>query len=209
MVVSPNRPDAVNMLLNDFDCDIVIADDGLQHYAMGRDIEIVIIDGQRRFGNGQLLPAGPLREPVTRLNNVDLCLVNGDPLTANEYRMTLGRHSLYNLQNPEKRDELSVLKGKTVHAIAGIGYPDNFFNLLKDAGVEVIAHPFPDHHVYHIDELNFGDDKILLMTEKDAVKCAPFAKPEHWVLTIEMVPEKKAEERLVARLIKNINRINR
>ncbi|VAW90032.1 Tetraacyldisaccharide 4'-kinase [hydrothermal vent metagenome] len=208
VVVSPNRSDAVRMLLNDFDCDIVIADDGLQHYAMGRDIEIVIIDGQRRFGNGQLLPAGPLREPVMRLKNVDLCLVNGESLTANEYRMTLGRHSLYNLQNPEQRDELSALKGKKIHAIAGIGHPDKFFNLLKDVGIEVIAHPFPDHHAYSVDDLNFADDKIVVMTEKDAVKCASFAKPEYWVLAIEMMPEKEAEERLSALLITNISHIN-
>jgi len=207
MVVSPHRSDAVRMLLNDFDCDIVIADDGLQHYAMGRDIEIVMIDGQRRFGNGQLLPAGPLRESVTRLKDVDLCLTNGDPLTVNEYRMTLGRSCLYNLQSPEKKDELSVLKGKKVHAIAGIGYPEKFFTLLKDAGVEVIAHPFPDHHAYSIDDLNFGDDKMVVMTEKDAVKCASFSRPEHWVVAIEMAPEKKAVERLTA-LITNIDRIN-
>ncbi len=207
MVVSPNRPDAVRMLLKDFDCDIVIADDGLQHYAMGRDIEIVIIDGQRRFGNGQLLPAGPLREPLTRLKNVDLCLLNGEPLSPDEYRMTVEGISLYNLQNPEQSGELSAFKGKQIHAIAGIGYPDKFFNLLKGAGIEVIAHPFPDHHTYRVDDLNFGDDKMVVMTEKDAVKCLSFSKPEHWVLTIEMALEEKAEERLSA-LLTNINRIH-
>ena len=207
MVVSPNRSDAVKMLLKDFDCDIVIADDGLQHYAMGRDIEIVIVDGQRRFGNGYVLPAGPLREPVTRLKSVDLCVINGTPRESDEYRMTLTQSSLYNLQAPEKIDDLSIFKGKRVHAVAGIGHPEKFFDLLSTEGIEVVAHPFPDHHAYCEDDLNFGDDNPVLMTEKDAVKCASFAKPDYWVVAIEMAPELKAEARLSA-LLKNIDRIN-
>ena len=207
MVVSPNRSDAVKMLLKNFDCDIVIADDGLQHYAMGRDIEIVIVDGLRRFGNGYMLPAGPLREPVTRLKSVDLCVINGEPQASDEYRMTLTQSSLYNLQAPEKIDGLSIFKGKSVHAVAGIGHPEKFFDLLSTAGIEVVAHSFPDHHVYCADDLNFGDDNPVLMTEKDAVKCASFAKSDYWVVAIEMAPELKAEARLSA-LLKNIDHIN-
>jgi len=207
MVVSPNRSDAVKMLLKDFDCDIVIADDGLQHYAMGRDIEIVIVDGQRRFGNGHVLPAGPLREPITRLKSVDLCVINGEPQASDEYRMTLTQSSLYNLQAPEKIDELSIFKGKRVHAVAGIGHPEKFFDLLRTAGIEVVAHSFPDHHAYCADDLNFGDDTPVLMTEKDAVKCVSFTKPDCWVVVIEMAPELKAEVRLSA-LLKNIDGIN-
>ena len=207
MVVSPNRSDAVKMLLKDFDCDIVIADDGLQHYAMGRDIEVVIIDGQRRFGNGHLLPAGPLREPVTRLQSVDLCVINGEPLTSDEYRMTLTQGSLYNLKAPEKTDDLSLFKGKRVHAVAGIGNPDRFFDLLRTSGIEVVAHSFPDHHAYCEDDLNFGDNSPVLMTEKDAVKCTAFAKPNYWVVAIKMAPESKVETELSV-LLQKINSIN-
>jgi tetraacyldisaccharide 4'-kinase len=207
MVVSPNRSDAVKMLLKNFDCDIVIADDGLQHYAMGRDIEIVIVDGQRRFGNGHMLPAGPLREPVTRLKSVDLCVINGEPRASNEYRMTLMQSSLYNLQAPEKVDGLSIFKGRRVHAVAGIGNPEKFFDLLRAADIEVVAHSFPDHHAYCADDLNFGDDGPVLMTEKDAVKCVSFATPYFWVVAIEMAPELKAEARLSA-LLENVDRIN-
>jgi len=207
MVVSPNRSDAVRMLLKDYDCNIVIADDGLQHYAMGRNIEIVIVDGQRRFGNQHLLPAGPLREPVARLNDVDLCIVNGEPMASDEYRMTLTERSLYNLQSPERKEAISFLKGKRVHAVAGIGFPEKFFTLLRNEGVEVIAHPFPDHHAYRVGDLNFGDDHVVVMTEKDAVKCTPFAKPDHWVLTIGMAPELEVEKRLDV-LLESIDRIN-
>ena len=207
MVVSPNRSDAVKMLLKDFDCDIVIADDGLQHYAMGRDIEIVIVDGQRRFGNGHVLPAGPLREPVTRLKSVDLCVINGAPQAPDEYRMTLTQRSLYNLQAPEEIDQLSIFKDKRVHAVAGIGHPERFFDLLSTAGIEVVAHSFPDHHAYCEDDLKFGDDNPVLMTEKDAVKCASFAKLDYWVVAIEMAPELKAETALSA-LLQNIDGIN-
>ncbi|MCF6323723.1 MAG: tetraacyldisaccharide 4'-kinase [Gammaproteobacteria bacterium] len=208
MVISPKRSDAVNMLLNEFDCNIVIADDGLQHYAMGRDIEIVILDGLRRFGNGQMLPAGPLREPVSRLKRVDLCIVNGEPHLSGEYRMTLVQSSLYNLQAAETRESLSLFKGKRVHAVAGIGNPERFFNLLRDAEINVIPHPFPDHHVYCADDLDFEDDAAVVMTEKDAVKCASFEKQNRWVLSIDMAPELKAEEDLSV-LLKNINGINR
>ena len=208
MVVSPNRSEAVKMLLRDFDCDIVIADDGLQHYAMGRDIEIVIVDGQRRFGNGHMLPAGPLREPVTRLKSVDLCVINGEPQVSDEYRMTLTQSSLYNLQAPEEIDDLSRFKGQRVHAVAGIGHPEKFFDLLRAADIEVVAHSFPDHHAYCVDDLSFGDESPVLMTEKDAVKCASFAKPDYWVVVIEMAPELKVEARLSA-LLENVDRINR
>ncbi len=206
MVISSKRSDAVNMLLNDFDCNIVIADDGLQHYAMGRDIEIVILDGLRRFGNGQMLPAGPLREPVSRLKSVDLCVVNGESHLSGEYGMALVQSSLYNLQTPEIRERLSLFKGKRVHAVAGIGNPERFFNLLRDADINVIPHPFPDHHVYCADDLNF-DDAAVVMTEKDAVKCASFEKQNHWALSIDMAPELKAEENLSV-LLKNIDRMN-
>jgi len=204
MAVAPDRSAAVTALLDNNDCDVVIADDGLQHYAMGRDIEVVIIDGQRRFGNGQMLPAGPLREPVTRLNSVDLCIVNGETVAADEYRMTLTQSYLYNLQAPSTRQAVSYFKGQAVHAVAGIGNPERFFDLLRNADVEVVAHPFSDHHAYSADDLAFSDDLPIVMTEKDAVKCMRFARPNHWAVAIEMAPtpESQVEEHLLSLLNK-------
>ncbi len=196
MTVAPDRVAAVEALLEDNDCNIIISDDGLQHYAMGRDIEIAIVDGQRRFGNGQMLPAGPLREPIARLRDVDLIIVNGEQTSVGEYRMTLTRSYLYNLHDASVHKEIALFNGKLVHAIAGIGHPEKFFDLLKKSGVEVIAHPFVDHHAYCLDDLDFGDARPVIMTEKDAVKCAHFAMPNHWVMAIEMTPEPEVEENL-------------
>ncbi len=209
MVVAPDRTSAVKMLLDSDGCDIVISDDGLQHYAMGRDIEIVIVDGQRRFGNEHLLPAGPLREPLSRLRDVDLVIVNeGEKSSASEYRMTLARYYIYNLMTPEKQKAISAFKDEKVHAVAGIGDPQRFFNLLKKSGVEITQHPFPDHHAYCADDLAFDDDKVVMMTEKDAVKCAAFAKPNHWVMAIEMSPENEVEACLEV-LLKEIDVTNK
>lgn len=200
MVVAPNRVAAVMTLLQNYDCDIVISDDGLQHYAMGRTVEIVIVDGQRRFGNRQLLPAGPLREPVARLDEVDLVVINEGPDFDDEYKMTVTQSYLYNLSDPSKREEHSLFKGKTVHAVAGIGHPEKFFALLNRFGIEVVTHTFADHHEYCDKELDFGDGKAVIMTEKDAVKYARFVDvnviSDYWVLAIEMEPEPEVEKHL-------------
>ncbi len=196
VVAAPDRGAAVAALLKNSDCNIILSDDGLQHYAMGRDIEIVIVDGERRFGNGQMLPAGPLREPISRLLDVDLVIVNGEPISDGEYRMTLTQCYLYNLLDPSIRKEISQLKGETVHAIAGVGNPERFFKLLKKSGVDVIAHPFADHHTYTTDDLLFSDEQPVIMTEKDAVKCAHLAHSNYWVLAIEMSPEVGVETKL-------------
>lgn len=196
VAVAPDRSAAVRMLLENGDCDIIISDDGMQHYAMGRDIEIVVVDGERRFGNGQLLPAGPLREPVDRLREVNLVIVNGGEVRSEESSLTVMGSYLYNLAEPSRRTEISRFGGQSVHAVAGIGHPERFFDLLRDNGIDVISHPFGDHHAFNADELVFGDDKAVLMTEKDAVKCAPFAMAHHWVVGIETAPDAQAIERL-------------
>ena len=207
MVVAPERSAAVTALLDSGDCDIVVADDGLQHYAMGREIEIVIIDGERRFSNEQLLPAGPLREPVARLNSVDLCIVNGEAATAGEYSMSVTQCSLYNLRKPLEHQAISRFSGQSVHAIAGIGNPEKFFDLLRNAGIEVIAHPFADHHIYRAEELLFNDDLPIVMTEKDAVKCSQFEGANLWVVAIEMSPEQQVEAQLLC-LLHNVTANN-
>lgn len=170
MVVDPNRPRAVRELLRQHACDVVISDDGLQHYAMSRQLEIAVVDGVRRYGNGRCLPAGPLRESVSRLRRVDAVVCQGEPLL-NEFAMQLTVEAVVSMVDASKVTTLSDWEGQTVHAIAGIGYPQRFFALLRAHGLRVIPHAFPDHHPYQQADIQFGDNFPVLMTAKDAVKC--------------------------------------
>jgi len=178
MVVCVDRVLAVKELLNKTHCNIVISDDGLQHYRLDRDIEIVIVDGAREWGNGQLLPAGPLREPLKRLRKIDLVVMNG------QHDMKVNGHILFSITEPEQRLDLRALHQKTVHAVAGIGNPKRFFSLLRHHQVNVIEHVFPDHYLYQRDDIYFADDLSVIMTEKDAVKCVEFADQRHWYLPV-------------------------
>ena len=203
MAVGPDRPAAARALLQHTDCDIIVSDDGLQHYRLGRDVEIAVVDGVRRFGNGRCLPAGPLREPVSRLRSVDLVIVNGTA-GPREYALTLKPGKLHKLRDPHKTCPLAKLRGQRVHAVAGIGNPRRFFELLKSHGLEVIEHPFPDHHPYRSEDLRFdggGDDELpVLMTEKDAVKCQPFAAANHWYLPVDAQLDERVPQ-ILLRLI--------
>jgi tetraacyldisaccharide 4'-kinase len=185
VMVNRDRPAAAKQLLADYPCDVIISDDGLQHYALQRDLEIVVIDGQRRFGNGYCLPVGPLREPPERIKQVDLVVVNGKQaeLQPDEYAMHCDGDQLVNLLNGERK-ALADFKGSACHAIAGIGNPARFFAQLTAAGINCVSHGFPDHHAYQAADLQFRDEKPVLMTEKDAVKCLSFAKPGYWYLPV-------------------------
>ncbi len=169
------------------DVDVLVADDGLQHYALARDMEIVVVDGERGFGNGRLLPAGPLREPLGRLATVDAAVVNGgDPenfiLLPPSFAMRLSGATFRNLRDPARTAVAADLAHREVHALAGIGHPRRFFDHLERLGLNAIPHAFPDHHVYTAADLPAG---TLLMTEKDAVKCAAFAPPDAWFLAVD------------------------
>jgi tetraacyldisaccharide 4'-kinase len=166
------------------DCDVLISDDGLQHYALKRDVEVVVVDGVRRFGNGWLLPAGPLREPTTRLKSVDAVVVNGGEVSAGEYAMQLVGNCFRQLKQVATAYPADF-SGKPLHAIAGIGRPSRFFRHLNALGLDVVEHPFPDHHAYQPHELQFADAGEILMTEKDAVKCAAFAPDNAWALVVD------------------------
>lgn len=199
MVVAPNRVAAAKQLLEQFDCNIIIADDGLQHYALARDIEIVIVDSQRLFGNQYCLPAGPLREPLSRLNHVDFIVHNGDETPA-EFTMTTSQGHAINLANPKLTRALSSFQNQTVHALAGIGYPERFFNQLSESGLTLLPHPFSDHHPYQANDVNFNDDLDILMTEKDAVKCQHFANKNMWYIPINATISGKLEQHLLTKL---------
>ena len=168
---------------------VLISDDGLQHYRLARDVEIVVVDAARWFGNGQLLPAGPLREPAWRLQTVDAVVINGwapgAPLKRREYTMQLAGDLLYNLRNPELKARPEVFAGQTVHAVAGIGHPQRFFKQLQKLGMKVRPHAFPDHHAYAPQDLDFPESDAIAMTEKDAVKCVDFVGDNAWVLPVE------------------------
>ncbi|MDT0501207.1 MULTISPECIES: tetraacyldisaccharide 4'-kinase [unclassified Halomonas] len=191
VVVDPERPRGARRLL-EAGCDILVSDDGLQHLALGRDLELVVVDGVRGFGNGRCLPAGPLREPLSRLESIDAMLVNGDPRVAlplDGRRMTLVPSGWRRLADGRRYPIDETPFAGPVHAVAGIGRPARFFDTLRGLGVEVIPHPFGDHHLFRADELHFEDGRPLAMTAKDAVKCRDLAPDDSWVLEVEALPE--------------------
>lgn len=192
--IGRDRPAAALALLAVHpECDVIISDDGLQHYRLQRDIEIAVVDGLRRFGNGYLLPAGPLRETQSRLRKVDVIVTNGGAgvldggsmATRKEYSMQLEGMHFYNLLNPAITAAAADFQGKNVHAMAGIGHPERFFLHLNKLGISSKNHPYPDHHHYSAADLAYHDANALLMTEKDAVKCTEFADEKCWALRVD------------------------
>lgn len=178
---------------------VLVADDGLQHYALLRDLEIAVVDGVRRFGNGWPLPAGPLRELPGRLDAVDAVVVHGGDadwlhVHAPVYRMQLKPTRLRHLREPGRTLPFAWLVGRQVQAVAGIGHPERFFTLLRKLGAEVQPHPFPDHHVFRDRDL---PDGTVVMTEKDAVKCALFARADDWVLEVDAVVDPGLQTRIL------------
>lgn len=209
MQVGPDRVAAARALLRDSTCTVIIADDGLQHYALARDIEIALVDGARRYGNQHLLPAGPLREPLRRLRDVDAVICNSPGQTAapaDEYVMQLEFNTVYALRDPSRRQALADWRGQQVHAVAGIGHPERFFKQLAQTGIEPVAHPFPDHYRYRAEDLQFSPHLPLLMTEKDAVKCrqlelsAVFEQHDIWVVPVSARLEARFDAFILERL---------
>ncbi|MCK9781990.1 tetraacyldisaccharide 4'-kinase [Proteus columbae] len=202
VAVAPNRRDAVKALLAQYDLDVIITDDGLQHYALQRDYEIVVIDGQRRFGNGWWLPAGPMRERAGRLNSVDAIIVNGGvSQQGNEISMVLEGDIAVNLKTGEKRPIQQIKKAV---AIAGIGHPPRFFNSLREKGIALITtKAFSDHSDYSAQELQdlTPDLEPLIMTEKDAVKCQHFAQDNWWYLPVSAELNSQSVLKQVSNLI--------
>lgn len=183
VAVCSKRSKAAELLLAETDCNLLIADDGLQHYALQRDLELVVIDGERRFGNGYCLPAGPLREDVSRLQTVDMLIVNGAPINAPEFAMQVQAAYAVNLQTNEKKP-LQAFRSEPVYAVAGIGNPQRFFKLLAQFGIQCISKAFPDHYHYQAGDLQFDEGLPIMMTEKDAVKCQRFVTEKHWCVPI-------------------------
>jgi tetraacyldisaccharide 4'-kinase len=184
VAVGRDRP-AASALLVDAGCNVVVSDDGLQHYAMQRDCEIVVVDGERRFGNGGLLPAGPLRESPRRLAAADAVVVNGGPAQDGALSMRLEAKNALSITCDAARS-LDEFAGSSVHALAGIGNPARFFRMLRGHGIEVTGHPLPDHVQLQASDIFFSDARPVFMTEKDAVKCARIAGPDHWYVPVDV-----------------------
>jgi tetraacyldisaccharide 4'-kinase len=199
VVVSPTRVSAASFLLEHNDCDLIVSDDGLQHYALARDIEIVLVDEQRQFGNQYCLPAGPLREPLSRLQDVDFIVYNGGS-NDTAFNMSLSASDAVNLSDFNVTKSIADFQGQEVHAIAGIGNPKRFFNQLTQMGIYVIPHEFADHHVFVKQDLEFNDNKTILMTEKDAVKCQFFAKNEMWFIPVETTVSGNLDQLIIQQL---------
>jgi tetraacyldisaccharide 4'-kinase len=167
---------------------LVLCDDGLQHYRLARDVELAVFDG-RGAGNGWRLPAGPLRESLERLQEVDAIVCNGAPdarlpTAVPRFAMRLQAGEFYRLDDPQQRCSAAELAAQNLHALAGIGDPERFFRTLEGLGLAFSRHPFADHHAYKAADLAFAGDGVLLMTEKDAVKCAGLTVGETWVLPV-------------------------
>ena len=190
VVVGPDRVSSAQKLIDQFACNIVISDDGFQHLRLYRDIDIVVIDGERRFGNGWCLPAGPLREFRNALRDADIRVVNSaEPSHRDEFPMTIESELLYRLDAPEINLTLGELRGRKLHAVAGLGNPQRFFDALRREALQFESHRFPDHHAFSAADFKFvQQDDVLIMSEKDAIKCGDIGLfAETWVMPIRAV----------------------
>lgn len=197
VVVDPVRVEAARFAEQQLQAEVILSDDGLQHHALARTIEIAVIDGTRGLGNQLLLPAGPLREPPARLQTVDYVIVNGPlqrPLgvpVKQQVVMQLQPGDLVNLVSGERLDAAQWLQqygtASRIHAVAGIGNPTRFFASLRQLGFVIMPHAFDDHHTYQAEDLAFAADATVVMTTKDAVKCQRFARQHWWALEVEAV----------------------
>lgn len=217
VVVDPDRNRALQHLLDSYEVDLVLSDDGLQHYKLYRDIEIAVVDAERLFGNGFCLPAGPLREPISRLLQVDHIVINGKVGEANEVksplpaqlsaasRLQLDPRYLINLSTGEKRpfSGAPFNMGTTVQAISGLGNPQRFYELLARLPYRLEVFSFPDHHAFTPSDLErrgIDAQQPVVMTEKDAVKCREFAQGNYWMLSVDVQLEQEFLDKLTAQV---------
>lgn len=205
VVVGADRVAAIDYLIANNHCDIVLSDDGLQHYRMQRDFEIAVLDSSRRYGNGFCLPAGPLRERISRLNTVDILVYNDTDDSAREdcsyVLQVAGVEQLNKDAGSDANRTITSFSDKPVHAVAGIGNPARFFRQLQQNGIKTIDHAYPDHHDYQQGDFSGWENECIIMTEKDAVKCLHLSLPDAWVMTVEAVFTDTLESRLSSDLL--------
>ena len=197
-----NRLESIEQLLKENDCDVIISDDGMQHYKLPRDIQIAVIDGKRQLGNGYCLPAGPLREKKERLNDCDLIVINGKNSEDLDYHeMSLTGDVLVNLSTQEEK-ALSYFQGQEVQALTGIGNPQRFYSALKTAGLKLNENSYADHYAFTKSDLDFSHDQIVIMTEKDAVKCKSLigTSKNFWMLPVQAQLSENFDRQLLGQL---------
>jgi tetraacyldisaccharide 4'-kinase len=209
VVIDPKRTRAARYLLQKTSCDLILSDDGLQHFALERDLEIVVIDGQRLFGNGFYIPAGPLREPITRLKSADFVLIqnnssNNLPALLNKipyFNFQLKIQSFYQLIDPNNRKDSAYFQGKNLYAVTGIGNPQRYFQSLQAMGLICITHAFVDHYLFKAKDFEkFDKNSFILMTEKDAVKCVALNDERLWVTQTQTICDPKFFEQLINKI---------
>lgn len=196
VVIDPDRAAALGFVQQNTEANVVLSDDGLQHFGLPRSYEICVTDPVRGFGNGLCMPAGPLREPISRLQQVDAVVLNGEartdhPLLSRSFRIDLKPNALVNLSTSERRPlgGAPFKIGTTIEAVAGLGNPDRFFKLLEDWPYPIQAHSFPDHYNYRSEDFRsgaFSQNNPIVMTEKDGIKCESFADSRFWFLDVEV-----------------------
>lgn len=207
--ISADRVAAGQQLLQAYPaCNVIISDDGLQHYRLRRDVEIAVYDGVKGFGNGALLPAGPLRESRARLKSVDAVVCNGAEIKESftflkPLIMRLKASDFYNLLNNQQKITPADLAQQKILAIAGIGHPQRFFEQLRNLGLRFESRAYADHYHYQAEDFAQLQADVLLMTEKDAVKCRAFAQPNFWVLPVTA----EVDRRLITLVNNKLNNI--
>lgn len=207
MVVGPNRGANIDLLLASNEVDVIVSDDGLQHFALQRDIEVCLVDDTVPTNNQSLLPAGPYREPLSRLKTVDMIVHHQQKFSAldkGRFGMALVANEALFL-NEKKQDQKALSKSDVIHAVAGIGNPQRFFNTCKLQGYQVQEHAFPDHYHFQADDLEFNDGRAVLMTEKDAVKCQYLKGDNLWYLPVDA----QLSEGFTHNLIDALNKLKR
>ncbi len=213
VVIHPDRVAAAKLAI-ELGANVIVSDDGLQHYRLGRDFEIAVVDGTRRYGNRLLLPAGPLREPLSRLDTINQILVQRETDGSSEllHRSSdpppvdfrLVASAICRLDNSDIRN-IGDFSGTKVHALAGIGNPERFFRLLEGCDIEVIRHPLPDHADITPGDLDFDDDLNVVMTEKDAVKCRWLDTSNCWYVAVDVAFNDADTEDLLSRIFSKIS----
>jgi tetraacyldisaccharide 4'-kinase len=205
--VSADRPAAAQALLAAHpEVNVLVSDDGLQHYPLARDVEIAVVDGERLFGNRLPLPSGPLREPISRLDAVDAVVVHGGspiPSSARQFTMRLGAETFISLGSGDERspDEFAAMtRGQSIVAVAGIGHPERFFEHLARLGIPARHRGYADHHAFQPAELKFPGADLIVMTQKDAVKCRAFADARMWFMRVEAILPPDFDDFLLSRL---------
>jgi tetraacyldisaccharide 4'-kinase len=207
VIVDNDRIAAARKLLAVYNCNVIISDDGLQHYRLPRYIEIAVIDDVFGFGNGFCLPAGPLREPIDRLKSVDFIIrnFNASLLVSSppqgEYSMVLEPTVFRNVKNPAKVKTADDFKDQVIHAMAGIGMPQKFFKTLRQLNLDIIEHPFQDHHMFSPADFSFTHQTVI-MTEKDAVRCEGIAHDRFWYMEVDA----KLDDKFIERLLDNLKK---